>query len=40
MKQGNNDAALKNYERIEDEYPQAAEARDAKKYIPLLKPVS
>jgi len=40
MKQGNNDAALKNYQRIEDEYPQSAESKDAKKYISLLKPAS
>ncbi len=40
MKQGNNDAALKNYERIEADYPQASEARDAKKYISLLKSMS
>ncbi|MEM9547012.1 MAG: tetratricopeptide repeat protein [Bacteroidota bacterium] len=38
MKQGNNDDALTNYQRIEDDYPQSAESKDAKKYISLLKP--
>ena len=40
MKQGNNAEALKNFERIESDYPQSSEARDAKKYIPLLKSMS
>ncbi len=40
MKQGNNDAALKNYQKIEDDYPLSAEAKDAKKYISLLKSMS
>jgi tetratricopeptide (TPR) repeat protein len=40
MKQGNNEEALKNYQRIADDYPQSAEAKDAKKYISLLKPMS
>ena len=40
MKQGSNDAALKNFERIEADYPQAAEAKDAKKYISLLRSMS
>jgi len=40
MKEGNNDAALKNYQTIEDNYPQAAEAKEAKKYISLLKSMS
>lgn len=40
MKQGNNDAALNNYKRIADDYPQSAESKDAKKYISLLQPMS
>lgn len=36
MKQGNNAEALSNYKKIQEDYPQAAEARDAKKYIALL----
>lgn len=36
MKQGNNKEALDAYNRIEKDYPQSAEARDAKKYIALL----
>ncbi|MDF1697268.1 MAG: tetratricopeptide repeat protein [Saprospiraceae bacterium] len=40
MKQGNNAEALNNYQRIADDYPQSAEARDAKKYIPMLKSTS
>ena len=40
MKQGNNDAALQNYKKIEADYPQSAEAKDAKKYISLLKTTS
>ena len=40
MKQGNNDAALKNFQKIEADYPQAAEAKDAKKYISLLESMS
>ena len=40
MKQGNNAEALKNFQRIEADYPQAMEARDAKKYIALLKSMS
>lgn len=40
MKLGNNDAALKNYQRIEADYPLSAEAKDAKKYISLLESMS
>lgn len=40
MKEGNNAAALLNYQKIEADYPQAAEAKDAKKYISLLKSMS
>jgi len=40
MKQGNNDAALTNYKRIEADYPQSAESKDAKKYIALLDSMS
>lgn len=36
MKQGNNADALKNYQRIDDDYPQSSEAKDAKKYLSLL----
>ena len=36
IKQGNNAEALANYKRIEADYPQSAESRDAKKYIALL----
>jgi tetratricopeptide (TPR) repeat protein len=36
MKQGNNAEALENFKKIEADYPQAMEARDAKKYVALL----
>jgi len=37
MNQGDNAGALKLYQRIKAEYPQASEARDADKYIGMLK---
>lgn len=37
MNQGDNATALSSFQRIEKDYPQAAEAKDAAKYIPLLK---
>ncbi len=37
MGQNDNATALSSFERIKKDYPQAAEAKDAEKYIPLLK---
>jgi len=40
MKQGNNAEALINYQKIEADYPQSVEVKDAKKYISLLESMS
>ena len=37
IKQGNNSAALANFQRIADDFPQSSEAKEATKYIPQLK---
>jgi hypothetical protein len=37
MSQEDNATALSSFKRIQKDYPQSAEAKDAAKYIPLLE---